>query len=256
MRTVESVLREFGAALDLPSRQKVLLLRELRADFEGAVATLVAGGASADDARVRALRLLSPTAADADSLTGLHRPRYAQLVGRLPVRLVRPLEWVSIVGLAVVGGLSPLLVMTRVSDLPAWAGVLLAGVTLPVVVHLSWHAFRLFVRQDMDAGALARAGATQAGLIALALSTGMTMVSLQAYGLFGSWADGGVPDVASVTRTMLVGAETTAMVLAVTMVGVVGVVVLVLSLLSIRDAEREIAELLGGPGPSEGVEPT
>jgi len=251
MRTPESVLREFGDALDLPARRKVVLLRELRADLEGAISTLVTRGCSPRDAQMRALELLAPTVAAADSLSGLHRPPYVGMAHRLPGRLVRVLEWGSIGCLAAVGGISPILGLRRISDLPPWAAGVLGCVILMVLGHLSWNAFRLFVRQDTNAAVLARAGETQAGLIALTLAVGTMVVALQAYGLFGSWADGRSPDPTLLVESVLIGTATAAVVLGTTILGVVGAVVLLQSFLSIRDTERELARLLGLLKPSE-----
>jgi hypothetical protein len=247
MRTVEVVLREFGEALDLPTRRKLVLLREIRADFEGVVATLTARGCSAREARERALHLLAPTAGDARSLNDIHRTPYARLTNVLPTRPVRLMERGSVVCLAALGALSPMIALTRISDLPSGAALLFGCVSLSVLTNLAWHAFRLFIRQDLDAAALARAGMTQAGLIALALIAGLITVTLQAYVLLGGWAAGVAPDVAHVAQSVLVVAETAAVVLTITIVGFVGGMVLMQSFSLTRDAERELARLLSIP---------
>jgi len=247
MRTVDVVLREFGEALDLPTRRKLVLLREIRADFEGIVATLTAGGCSSREARERALHLLSPTAGDVRSLTDIHRTPYARLTSVLPPRPVRLMERGSIVCLAALGGLSPMIALTRVSDLPPGAAVLLGSASLFVLTNLAWHAFRLFIRQDLDATALARAGMIQTGLIALALNAGLITVTLQAYVLLGSWAAGVAPDLAHVARAVSIVAGAAAVVLTITILGFVGGMVLVLSFSHTREAERELLRLLSVP---------
>ncbi len=170
MRSAESVLRELNERLDLPVRRKAALLRELRADFDDLVATLVAEGCSEELAGERALQMLAPTEEEVGTLSGLHRPIYVQLVRAFRPDRVRVLERVGIGAMASLAVLAPLLALAPSPQLPLLAVVVLACVTVPLVLNLSWQAFRIVVRGDADAVSLARAGAIQAGLLALILT--------------------------------------------------------------------------------------
>jgi len=190
MRTAESVLRELNERLDLPTRRKTALLRELRADFDDLVATLVAEGLSEEAARERALRMLAPMEEEVGTLSGLHRPVYVRLVRGLRPDRVRVLEHAGIGAMAALAILVPLPSLAPSPRPPPLALVVLACVAVPVVVNLSWQGFRIVVCGDADAAALARAGAIQAGLVTLILTVGALLVLEQAVGALSHWEAG------------------------------------------------------------------
>lgn len=244
MRTADSALRDLNARLKLPARQRALLLRELRADFEDLVATLVAEGLSTDAAVARAVQLLTPSVEDADVLTGLHRPPYVRLVARLQPSRVRLLERSGITAMAVLAVMAPMLTLGRVTRLSPVSLAVLGGVATLLVVNLSWQTFRIVVRREADAGDLARAGKIQAGLVALALAAGTSMVAMEAYRELGPWAHGTPVAAAAVVGALATCAVAAALTLGLTILGAFGALALLQWQASARGVEEELHALL------------
>lgn len=243
MRSAERFLREVDAGFDLPARRRVALLRELRADFDDLVATLVAEGCTPEAARSRALGLLVPTPSEVRMLVGLHRPFYPRLAGRLPSRYARWTELTGIGGMAVLATLVPFFALVGAAGLSGWVVTCLGLLAAILVTHLSWHAFRVLVRQDADAAGLARAGMVQAGLIGLTLAVGALATALATYAAAGSWTEG--IDVAGLASWFATGAEIGALTLSIGMFGLFGSAAVYQAQLSARSVEEELDRLLG-----------
>jgi hypothetical protein len=245
MRSAERFLRDVDAGFDLPARRRVALLRELRTDFEDLVAALVAEGCTPEAARSRAISLLVPTPSEVHMLVGLHRPWYARLAGRLPSRYARWAELTGIGGMAVLATLMPFLAVAVAADLSGWVAICLGLLAATLVAHLSWHAFRVLVREDVDAAGLARAGMIQAGLIGLTLAVGALVIALATYAAAGSWTEG--VDVAGVASWVATGAEIAALTLSIGMFGLFGGAAVYQAQLSAQSVEEELDRLLGTP---------
>lgn len=246
MHTVDSRLRALDQHLHLPVRRKVVVLRELRGDLEGMEAALQEQGLSFDDARARALNLLAPTDDALADLVALHSPWYSRLTRLIPSRSARILEGIGISGMAILAILSPLLAYTRVTGLHAWTAGALGSLAVIVTAHLMWCAFRVLVREDADAASLVRAGATQAGLLALTLSIGATAVALEAF-LGAGQGFGG--DVGRIARVVATCAETAALALGIGMLGLFGTCAVFGAHLVARDIEEEYGRLLDHHAP-------
>jgi hypothetical protein len=244
MRTAESVLKELNERLDLPARRKTALLRELRADFDDLVATLVAEGFSEEAARERALRMLAPTEDEFGTLAGLHQPVYVQLERELGPDRVRVLERVGIGAMASLAVLAPMLALTPSPQLPLLTLVVLACVAVPLVLNLSWQAFRIVVRGEADAASLARAGAIQAGLVSLILTVGGLLVLEQALRALSLWEAGLGMDVVTVASAVSGCAGIASITLGLTIFGVFGSLALLHWHISATGFERELAQLL------------
>jgi hypothetical protein len=245
MPTPESTLRDLNARLDLPTRQRALLIREIRADFEGLVASLVAEGLSTEDAVARAVGMLTPTADDADILAGLHRSWYVRLVTHLQPQRVRVAERTGIAVMAVLAAMAPVYVLWRSTALSATTLVMLGAVSALVLAHLGWQAFRIVVRGDAVAADLARAGLIQVGLVGLTLCAGAMTVALEAYEALEVWAgaEGGTR-LAVMASALGAAAGVTALTLGVTILGVFGALALLQWHLSARSMEEELDTLL------------
>lgn len=244
MRSAESVFRELNARLDLPARRRALLLREIRADFEDLVATLVAEGLTPETAQARALEMLAPNADDAGALTGLHRSSYARLVEHLRPGRVQVVERVGIGAMAALAVLAPMLAMGRGSLLPPPVLAALGLVALLTVVNLAWQAFHIVVRGDADAVSLARAGAVQAGLVALTVSVGGLAVTGQAYAVTASWEAAGDVATSSVFGAAAACAAAAALTVGLTILGVFGALALFQWYVAARAVEVELNALL------------
>lgn len=244
MHSGERILREVDAGFDLPARRRVVLLRELQTDFDDLVATLVAEGCTPEAARARARALLVPTASEMSALVDLHRSAYARLAGRLPSRYARWVELTGIGGMAVLATVMPLLAVSTAAGVPLWVAAALGGLAALIVAHLSWHAFRVLVREDADAAGLARAGMVQAGLIGLTLAAGALATVLEAYVAAGSWTVG--IDVAGLASSFATCAETAALALSIGMFGLFGGAALFQAHLSAQNVEEELGRLLAG----------
>jgi hypothetical protein len=232
--------------LELPVRRKVVLLRELRGDLEGMEATLQEKGFSFDDARALALKLLAPTDDALADLEALHSPWYSRLTRLIPSRSARILEGIGISGMATLAILSPLLAYTRVTGLKAWTAGTLGSLAVIVTAHLTWCAFRVLIREDADAGSLVRAGATQAGLLALTLSIGATAVALEVFLGAGQGVGGDVVQIAHAVATC---AETAALALGIGMLGLFGTCAVFGAHVFMRDVEEEYRRLLDPAAP-------
>lgn len=219
----------------------MVLLRELRGDLEGMEATLQEQGVSSADARALALKLLAPTDGALADLVSLHSPWYPRLTRLIPSRSVHILEGIGIGGMAILAVLSPLLAYIRVTDLPTWTTGALGSLAVIVTAHLMWCAFRVLIREDADAAGLVRAGATQAGLLALTLSVGATAVVLEAFLGFGQGFGG---DVVRIARAVATCAETAALALGIGMLGLFGTCAVFGAHLLARDVEEEYRRLL------------
>lgn len=244
MRTAESVLRELNERLDLPARRRAALLREVRADFDDLIATLEAEGLSEEAARDRALRMLAPTEEEVGTLSGLHRPVYVQLVRGLGPGRVRVFERLGIGAMAGLAVLAPLLALAQSSQLSLLALVVLACAAIPVVVNLSWQAFRIVVRGDAEAADLARAGAIQAGLVILILTVGALLVLERAIRALSLWEAGVGIDVVTVAAAVSGCAEIASLTLGLTILGVFGSLALLHWHMSATGFERELVQLL------------
>lgn len=254
MRSAETVLRDVDARLDLPARRRVLLLRELRADFEDLVATLVAEGCAPESARVRALALLAPTVDDLGALTALHRPAYAHLAARVPSRLARAIELSGVGGMAVLAAALPLITLGSTAGLPWHAGVAMGAVAAVIVGHLGWHAFRIFVREDADAAGLVQAGTTQAALIGLALSVGASVTGLEAWASMGRLAAGS--SLTELAEALAICTAIAALALAIGMLGLFGAAALAHAYLSTLGIEEELGRLLSAVPLQAGDDPS
>lgn len=252
MRSAERILRELDDHLDLPARRRVVLLRELRADFEDLVSTLVAEGHAPGEARTRAVALLAPTLDDVRALTSLHRSTYARLIGRVPSRMARWVELSGVWGMAVFAVLAPLLAIGTAAGVPWWAGGSLGVVSALVAGHLAWHAFRVVVREDMGASMLVEAAVVQAGLIGLALSVGGSVTLLGGWMAMGRLAAGSDP--ADVAASFATVAATAALALSIGMLGLFGATALAQAHDFTRDVEEELRRLLSDV-PVSGDEP-
>jgi len=244
MPSAESVFRELNARLDLPARRRALLLRELRADFEDLVTTLVAEGLTPEAAQQKAFRLLTPSPDDAGALSGLHRTRYARLVSGYRAARVQVVERVSIGVMAALAVGAPLFALARSSGLPVGTLTVLGVAATLLLANLAWHAFRIVVRDDADADSLARAGMVQAALLGLTLSAGALSVFVDAALTLSSWEAGGGATTIQVAATMTRCAETTALTLGLTILGVFGALALLQWHLSARTVEEELRALL------------
>ncbi len=242
MHEAERMIRELDDHLDLPARRRVVLLRELRADFEDLVAMLVAEGHAPEEARERAVALLAPTLDDACALTDLHRSTYARLVGPAPSRMARWLELSGVWGMAGFAVLAPLLALSTTTGVPWRAAGPLCVVAVLVVGHLSWYAFRALVREDASTSMLVRAGVVQVGLIGLALSLGCTVTLVEGWMAMGSLAAGiDLPDVAAAFAT---GAATAGLTLSIAMLGLFGAIALAQAHTFTQGVEEELRWLL------------
>lgn len=242
MRSAETVLRKVDAGLDLPPRRRVALLRELRTDLADLVEMLVAEGYTPEMAFSRALALLVPTGSDLTALTELHRPAYVRVASRLPSRYARRLELMGVGAMALVATLMPLIALSGVAGLPGWAGTALGCAAALLVAHLTWHGFRILVREDADAAGLIHAGVVQAGLVGLTLATGALATAIGAYLALGSWAARtGVPGLASSLASC---AEIAALTLSLAIFGTFGAVALFRAHLATRGVEEELGRVL------------
>ena len=244
MPSAESVFRELNARLDLPARRRAELLRELRADFDDLVGTLVAEGLSPEAAQARALQMLAPTEEEAGTLSGLHRSGYARLVGAIQPRWVRVLERTGIGAMAALAVFAPTWALARGSGLPLLALAALGGVAVLVVVNLAWQAFRIVVRGDATAADLVRAGTVQAGLVVLTLTTGAGAVATEVYMAASAWERAGEIGVQAVVGVLMVSADTAALALGLTTLAVFGALALVQWHLSAKNLEEELDALL------------
>lgn len=252
MRSAERILRDLDDHLDLPARRRVVLFRELRADFEDLVATLVAEGHAPEEARARAVALLAPTLDDVRALTSLHRSTYARMRARVPARMVRWVELAGVWGMAAFAVLAPLLALGTAAGLPWWAGGALGVVATLVAGHLAWNAFRVLVREDTSAPMLVQAAVVQAGLIGLALSVGGSVTLLEGWLAMGRLAAGS--GLADMTASLATGAATAALALSIGMLGLFGATALAQAHTFTRGVEEELRRLLSGV-PVSGDEP-
>jgi len=244
MPSAESVFKDLNARLDLPARRRALLLRELRADFEDLVTTLVAEGLTPDAAQQKAFRLLTPSPDDAGALSGLHRTRYARLVSRYRTARVQVVERVSIGVMAALAVGAPILALAGSSSLPVGTLAVLGLSATLLLANLAWYAFRIVVRDDADADSLAWAGMIQAALLVLTLSAGMLAVSVNAVATLSSWEASGGFTFTQLAATMTRCAETVALTLGLTILGVFGALALLQWHLSARTVEEELRALL------------
>jgi hypothetical protein len=244
MPSADSVFQELNARLDLPARRRALLLRELRADFDDLVTTLVAEGLTPEAAHLEAVRLLAPTSDDAGALSGLHRTRYARLVSGLRAARVQVVERVGIGAMAALAVAAPLFALARSSGLPAGTLTVLGIAATLLLANLAWHTFRIVVRDDADARSLAEAGMIQAALLALTLSAGMLTVSVNAVATLSSWEASGGFTFTQLAAAMTRCAETVALTLGLTILGVFGALALLQWHLSARTVEEELRALL------------
>lgn len=252
MHSADRILRELDDHLDLPARRRVVLIRELRADLEDLVATLVAEGHAPEEARARAVALLAPTLDDVRALTSLHRSTYARLIGHRPSRMARWVELSGVWGMAAFAVLAPLLALGTAAGLPWWAGGPLGVVAALVAGHLAWNAFRVLVREDTSAAMLVRAAVVQAGLIGLALSVGGSVTLLVGWLAMGRLAAGS--DLSDVAASFATGAAAAALALSIGMLGLFGATALAQAHTFTRDVEEELRRLLSGV-PASGDEP-
>jgi hypothetical protein len=244
MPSAESVFRELNARLDLPARRRALLLRELRADFEDLVTTLVAEGLTAEAAQQKAFQMLTPSSDDAGVLSGLHRTRYARLVSGYRAARVHVVERVSIGAMAALAVGAPLFALARSSGLPAGTLAVLGLSATLLLANLAWQAFRIVVRDDADADSLARAGLIQAALLGLTLSAGVLAVFVDAGLTLASWEAAGGATTLQVAAAMTRCAETASITLGLTILGVFGALALLQWHLSARTVEEELHALL------------
>lgn len=252
MRSAERILRELDDHLDLPARRRVVLLRELRADLEDLVSTLVAEGHAPEEARARAVALLAPTLDDVRALTSLHRSTYARVIGRVPSRITHWVELSGVWGMAAFAVLAPLLALGTAAGLPWWAGGPLGVVAALVAGHLAWNAFRVLVREDTSATTLMQAAVVQAGLIGLALSVGASVTLLEGWAAMGRLAAGS--GLADMTASLATCAATAALALSIGMLGLFGAAALAQALTFTRGVEEELRRLLSAV-PVSGDEP-
>lgn len=250
MHTAESRLRAADRSLDLPVRRKVVLLRELRGDLEDLEATLQDEGWSHEEARALASKLLTPTDDALADLVALHRPWYARLTRPIPSRSARILEGIGVGGMAVLAVLTPLLTFARVTSLHARTAGALATLAVIVTAHLAWCAFRVLIREDADAAGLVRAGATQAGLLALTVGVGATAVALEAFLAAGPGFSG---DVVGIARVVATCAETAALALGIGMLGLFGTCAVFWAHLLARELEEEYRRLLEDTATTDGA---
>ncbi len=244
MPSAESVFRQLNERLDLPARRRAVLLRELRSDFEDLVATLVAEGLMPEAAHLKAFQLLAPTPEDAGDLSGLHRTRYARLVSGFRAARVQVAERVGIGAMAALAALAPLFALARSSSLPFGTLTVLAVAATLLLANLAWHAFRIVVRDDADADSLAWAGMIQAALVGLTLSAGTLAMLVDAGRTLASWETSGGVTVLRIAATMTRCAETAALTLGLTILGVFGALALLQWHLSARTVEEELRILL------------
>ncbi len=249
MRSAESVLRDLNARLDLPARRRALLLRELRADFEDLVATLVAEGLSPEAAHTRAVQMLAPTDDDVGALAGLHRPPYARLVARVGPGRARTLERVGIGAMAALAVSAPVLALARTAMLSPLTLTVLGCVALLLVANLAWQAFRIVVGGDADAASLARAGAIHAGLVVLTVAAGALTVAIEAYATAGAWATRAAGGALDVGMAVARCANAAALTLGLTVLGVFGALALLQWHMSARSVEEELRALLDPVSP-------
>lgn len=243
-RSSASIFRELNERLDLPARRRALLLRELRADLEDLAATLVAEGVAPDVARARAVEMLAPDADDARILTGMHRSFYARMVEGLRPARVQLVERGSIGAMAALAVLAPVLALASSSTLPAGTLTVLGVTAALLLANLAWQAFRIVVRDDADAGSLAWAGMVQAALLGLTLSAGTLAMVVDAGRTLSSWEASGGATATEIVATMSRCAETAALILGLTILGVFGALALLQWHLSARTVEEELQALL------------
>lgn len=244
MPSAESVFRQLNERLDLPARRRALLLRELRADFDDLVATLVAEGLSPEAAHLKAVQMLAPTSDDASALSGLHRTRYARLVSGFRATRVHVVERVGIGVMAAVAVLAPVLALASSSRLPVGTLAVLGITATLLLANLAWHAFRIVVRDDADADSLARAGMVQAALLGLTLSASTLAMLVDVCRNLTAWEASAGATVAQVLTLMGRCAETVAITLGLTVLGIFGALALLQWHLSARTVEEELLALL------------
>jgi hypothetical protein len=243
MRSGDALLRELDARLNLPSRARSDVLREVREDLHDMVNVLVGQGMSREDAERRAVTLLQPGDEAVQGLAAVHRSPYGHLSARLGNGVARGTERAAVLAMAGLAAAAPVPALVLAGRLPVWAAaplLVLAGV---MAANLTRETLRWWVRREQDVRALAHAASLQGAMVGLAVSWGALATATEVYLAAAAWevaAPSSMAVAAWVSRVLALPALT----LGVAMLGVFGALALMQAIWHARNLEGELAELL------------
>lgn len=243
MRSGDALLRDLNDRLNVPSRARSHVLREVRADLQDMVDALVGRGMSREAAEQRAVTLLHPGNDAVQELAAVHRSPYGRLSARLGQNVAGGLEHAAVLAMAGLAASAPVPALVLAARMPVWAALpllVLAGIMAAILTR---ETLRWWVRREQDVRALAHAAVVQAATVGLAVSWGAFAAATDAYLAAATW-EGVVPTppewAAWVSRVMTL----LALSLGVAMLGVFGSLALMQALWHARNLEGELAELL------------
>jgi len=243
MRSGNALLRDLNARLNLPSRVRSDVLREVRDDLRDMVAVLVGQGMSPEEAERRAVTLLHPGDDAVQGLAAVHRSPHEQLSVRLGHEVVRGMGRAAVLAMAGLAAAAPVPALILAGWMPVWAALPLLVLAGVMAANLTRETLRWWVRREQDVRALAHAAVVQGATVGLAVSWGAFATATDAYIAAARWevfAPSSLALAAWVSRVMTLMALT----LGVAMLGVFGSLALMQALWHARNLEGELAELL------------
>lgn len=243
MRPGDALLRDLDARLNLPSRVRSDVLREVRDDLQDMVADLVGQGMSREAAELRAVTLLHPRDDAVRGLAAVHQSPYGLLSARLGDEVVRIIERAAVLAMAGLAAAAPVPALIQAGRMPVWAALPLLVLAGVMAANLTRETLRWWVRREQDVRALAHAAVVQGAVVGVALSWGALATVMEAYLAAGAWevaapSSLAVADWVSGVTTLL------ALSLGVAMLGIFGSLALMQALWRARNLEGELAELL------------
>ena len=243
MRSDDALLRELNARLNLPSRARSDVLREVRDDLQDMVDALVGEGMSRENAERRAVTLLEPGDEAVHDLATVHRSPYGHLTARLGHGVAGGMERAAVLAMAGLAAAAPVPALLLTGSMPVWAALPLLVLAGVMTANLTRETLRWWLRRDQDVRALVHAAVLQGAAVGLTVSWGAFAAATDAYLAAAGWevtAPSPPALAAWVSRVMTLLALT----LGVAMLGVFGSLALMQALWQAQNLEGELAELL------------
>lgn len=250
MPSVDGLLRDLNARLDVSPRRRPDILREVRGDIEALVARLVAEGVPEAQAEARAVALLHPGAEAAAALGEVHRSLSGRLTRRLGDRVVRGAEHLATVAMAGLALWAPVAALREPLRLVPWATVPLLALGALLVANPTRVAIGWWLRAECDARALAASARLQGVGVGLAVLWAALVTVGQGYGATAVWAVV-PPTVGEVADWVAWALALHALALGVAILGVFGALALAHALWTAKGLEVELGELLSDSRTSE-----
>lgn len=243
MPSAEGLLRDLYARLNLPSRARSDVLREVHDDLRDMVDLLVGQGMSREDAERRAVTLLHPGDDAVKALAAVHRSPYGHLSVRLGQRVVQGAEDGAVLAMAGLAAVAPVPALILAGRLTVWAALPLLVLAGVMAANLARETIRWWVRREQDVRALAHAAVVQGAMVGLAVTWGALATSIEAYAATAAW-EARAPMLGELSAWVSGLLTLLALTLGVAMLGVFGSLALMQALWHARNLEGELSELL------------